>query len=489
MKYDVIIIGSGLGGLACGHILSQSGYSVLVLERQKQPGGCLQSFRRRGFDFDTGLHYIGGLDEGQPLHDVFRLLRLDRLPWHRMDPEGFDRVTISGKTYALAEGYDRFVETLARDFPKEREGLRRYTAMLQQAGKLSFGSGQSSDLLDTNAWQYLNDTFHDPTLINVLSGACLKMELRPETLPLFTFAHGQLSYIQSSWRLKGSGNLMVASLVRDIESYGGKVLCQSEVEELIESDGRIIAARCKNGEVYEGSLFISDAHPAVTFDCVKQSRLLKRVFRGRIAILQNTFGFMTVQLLLKPGMLPYFNHNKFVYERSNVWTFVDDRRQSGNIGGLMINCRVPEDDSAYARQIDLLTPVDWSECSGWENTTVGHRGSAYKVWKEQMAARCIALAETVIPGLSGMIETQYVSSPLTYRDYNLTPEGSAYGVRKDYKNVMMTLLSPRTPLPNLLLTGQSLMLHGIEGVVMTALQTCTLILGREAINEKLNIKN
>ena len=58
MKYDVIIIGSGFGGLVCGHILSKAGKSVLLLERQAQPGGCIQSYRREGLTFDTGLHYV-----------------------------------------------------------------------------------------------------------------------------------------------------------------------------------------------------------------------------------------------------------------------------------------------------------------------------------------------------------------------------------------------------------------------------------------------
>ncbi len=59
MKYDVIIIGSGFGGLVCAHILSKAGKSVLVLERQAQAGGCIQSYRRDGLMFDTGLHYVG----------------------------------------------------------------------------------------------------------------------------------------------------------------------------------------------------------------------------------------------------------------------------------------------------------------------------------------------------------------------------------------------------------------------------------------------
>lgn len=55
MKYDAVIIGSGLGGLECAHILSKAGMSVLLLERGTQAGGCLQSYRRLGLAFDTAF--------------------------------------------------------------------------------------------------------------------------------------------------------------------------------------------------------------------------------------------------------------------------------------------------------------------------------------------------------------------------------------------------------------------------------------------------
>ncbi len=85
-----------------------------------------------------------------------------------------------------------------------------------------------------------------------------------------------------------------------------------------------------------------------------------------------------------------------------------------------------------------------------------------------------------------MIDTYYTSTPLTYRDYTLTPQGSAYGVRKDCRNLVVTMLSPRTPVPNLLLTGQNLMLHGLEGVSMTALMTCSEVLGKEKMKAIIN---
>ena len=461
MGYDVVIIGSGLGGLVCGSLLAREGRRVLVLERQSQPGGCMQSYWRDGLSFDTGFHYVGGLAAGQPLHRVFSRLGLMKLPWVRLDADGFDRVTIGHQTFPMAEGYDHFADTLSEYFPQERESLKQYVAMLRHLPPME-------EIGPVNAYSWLKSQFRDPLLINVLSGSAMKMELRRESLPLFTFAHGMSSYIGSSWRLRGGGHLIVDALVEDIIRRGGKIICHSEVNKLVEREGRIVAARCSKGNVYEGDVFISDVHPQVTFGWVEESKLIKNMFRRRINAMENSSGIFTVSLVLKRGVLPYFNHNKYVYRKPNVWTFQED---VGGVGGVMVSCRVPEEGDD-ARQIDLMTPVSWKLFESWADTTVGRRGEIYEMLKNHLADECIRLAERVVPGLGGMVEKRYTSTPLTYRDYTLTPCGSAYGVRKDSRNILMTTLSPRTPIPNLLLTGQSLMLHGVEGVTMTALQTC-----------------
>ena len=470
MKYDVVIIGSGLGGLVCGSLLAREGKSVLVLERQAQPGGCMQSYQRGGLSFDTGFHYVGGLSEGKQLHRVFSHLGLMELPWVRLDADGFDQVTIGHQTFPMAEGYDRFANTLSEYFPKEKEALKQYVNLMRHLPSME-------EIGPVNAYNWLKSLFHDSLLINVLAGSAIKMELRRESLPLFTFAHGMSSYIASSWRLRGGGHLIVDALVNDINRQGGKVICHADVNKLVEKDGRIVAARCAKGNVYEGDVFISDVHPQVTFGWLDESKLIKNMFHRRINAMENSTGIFTVSLVLKRDVLPYFNHNKYVYKKPNVWTFNED---VGGVGGIMVSCRVPEKGD-YARQIDLMTPVSWKLFESWVNTSVGRRGEIYEMLKNHLADECIRLAERVVPGLCGMIENRYTSTPLTYRDYTLTPCGSAYGVRKDCRNILMTTLAPRTPIPNLLLTGQSLMLHGVEGVTMTALQTCGELLGKEYI--------
>lgn len=487
MKYDVIIIGSGLGGLACAHILSKAGKSVLVLEKGTQPGGCLQAYRRNGMSFDTGFHYVGGLNEGQSLYKPFKMLGLNRLPWQRLD-EAFDRIQIGEQEFSFMQGYENFVEALQKHFPNERKALQQYACLLKRTEKeqrqllAPDTSAFSSPLFEKGAWQYLTDTFQHPLLINVLSATSLKMELRKESLPLFSFLHGNASFIESSWRLKGPGSLVADSLIQDIRNQGGEIVCRAAVEELIEKDRRLVSARCSDGKVFEGGYFISDVHPAVTCSWIKQSECMRSIYRKRIGALENTFGMLTVSLVVKPRTIKYFNWNQYIYREPDVWTFHQGNRP---VKGLLVSARPPEDGSEYLQQMDLLTPMTWDKLKPWTQTCIGHRGESYAEMKRQLADECMELAERFIPGLRNMVTQAYVSTPLTYRDYTGTPEGSAYGIRKDYHNPMMTLLSPRTPLPNLLLTGQNLMLHGIHGVTLTALFTCAEIVGKEYLWNQL----
>lgn len=461
--HDVLIIGSGLGGLECGALLAQRGLKVLVLESSHQPGGCMQSFRRGGQHYDTGLHYVGGLAPGQALHKAFGQLGLLDLPWQRMD-EDFDHVIIGGRHFAFHQGYDAFVESLAKDFPHQREALKSYVQRLQNI--------IASDM-EVCAYDYLRQTFSDDLLLNVVSAAAMKTELRRDTLPLFNFAHTCSSYIESSWRLRGDGNLLVNRLISIISKADGEVRTNSKVVRLTEEDGRITKATCADGSSYEAGYFISDIHPAMLCQLLEECPSVRKAFRRRMTAAENTCGMFTVQLCIKPDALRYFAHNVFVYDKPNVWTMTEENEP---VKGVMISSRVPEDGSDVLRQIDLLTPMPWYECEEWTDTKVGHRGDDYKAFCQRKAKQCIELAEQYTPDLHDMVEQCYTSTPLTYRDYLGTPEGGAFGMRKDCRMPMLSFHSVNTPLPNLLLTGQSIILPGIEGVTMTAFETCNKII-------------
>ena len=498
-KYDVVIIGSGLGGLQCGYILSKQGLNVCILEKNEQPGGCLQSFRRGHHIFDTGFHYVGGLDPGQPLHRLFTYFRLLDLPWLRLDEHGFDEVVIHNKSYMYANGYDRFAETLTEHFPNQRENLKKYTSFLRHVSDNIFNSfvkQSDADLYGTSlfaqsAYNYLNSTIDHPLLRQVLSGASLKMELHPQTLPLYIFAQINSSYIQSAWRLKGGGSQIADTLIKHIRSHGGIVRMNAEVMRLIEADGKIIAAEVNGHERVEATYFIADLHPVAALALIDESKLIRNIYRKRINQLENTFGMFTVNITLKENTVPYQNRNIYVYKTDDVWRYANYHPENVNTCAF-VSCQIPDESlphTFFTQSMDVMTPMYWQEAERWEKTGVGCRSADYLSYKQEKAEELIKLVSPYMPGLQDLtnpmdvIEKIYTSTPLTYRDYTGTPQGAAYGIRKNYNQLMTTLLSPRTPEPNLFLTGQNLNLHGVLGVSMTSFFTCAEIIGADIVEK------
>ncbi|MBR5466779.1 MAG: NAD(P)/FAD-dependent oxidoreductase [Bacteroidaceae bacterium] len=462
---DIIIIGSGLGGLEVALAMAQEGKKVLVLERQVQPGGCMQSYRRGAMHLDTGLHYVGGLSESSALYESFNKYGLMSLPWKQMDTECFEEIHIAGKSYCWPQGIDNFINAMKTYFPHETDGLDKYAKLLYCTDELW--------MQQTNAWDYLNSIISDKTLIQVLTAPALcKMELRKESLPLFTFVHGTAPFIENSWRLATDGNAIVERLVEQIRELGGEVLTGKEVVSLEEEGGIVTKAHCLDGSEYSAKWFVSNAHPAVTCSLVKDSKVMKNIFRRRMQSQPNTHGMFTLHLQLHNNALEYFNHNKIVLPEEECWDVAVG--SDLKVKAIMISARIPEDGSKVTN-VDILTPMLWDCVSEYTDSTLFHRPELYMKLKEEIAAQCLDIAESVIPDLRSMVVKSWSSSPLTYRDYNLTPEGSAFGFRKDFSNPMSTIISPKTQIPNLLMTGQSLMLHGLHGVTMTAAYTCNEI--------------
>ncbi|MDR3251931.1 MAG: NAD(P)/FAD-dependent oxidoreductase [Tannerella sp.] len=490
-KYDAVIIGSGLGGLQCGYILAKHGMNVCVIEKHSQPGGCMQSFRRGKHVFDTGFHYVGGLDRGQPLHRLFDYFGLLDLPWQRMDENGFDEVVINDRSYMFAGGYERFAETLAEKFPHQRKNLIRYAGFLRDISGNIFDSLLKNDknvdfygtsLFGKSAYDYLAATVDDPLLRNVLSGTSLKMELNPKTFPLYIFAQINSSFIQSAWRLKGGGSQIVESLVKSIRSMGGTVRLNAEATRLNEVNGRIETVEINNGEeLIQAGYFIANIHPSLAVSMIDESRRIRKIYRKRMNNLANTYGMFTANVALKKNIVPYLNRNIYVFNTDDLWKYADYKPENVN-SCAMVSFHVPDDSSGYTTNIDILTPMYWDEVRQWDGTPVGRRGDDYVSYKKNKTEACLNLVSKHVPGLrdtDSAIENIYTSTSLSYRDYTGTPCGSAFGVRKNCDRLLTTLLSPRTPEPNMFLTGQNLNLHGVLGVSMTSFFTCSEIIGSD----------
>lgn len=483
MAEKVIIIGAGLGGLECAYTLCKHGFSVTVLEKEPHIGGCLASFYRHDTLFDTGFHYVGGLQKGQSLYALFDFFDLLSLPFQPLDESCFDEVILQNQSFAFANGYERFASTLAQSFPHQRDNLLAYVSLLKKVGDHlpdtfapSTGESFSQSLFGVSAYQWLQQTVADPLLRAVLSGTSLKMELS-ENLPLYIFAQINSSFIQSAYRLRGGGQQIAERLRERIEQMGGTVRTKAPVRLLEENGKKVSAVVLESGERLEADYVISSAHPSVTLSWLSPETSVRSIYRRRMGALPNTYGFFTANIRLKANTLPYENRNLHIHSTLDLWHPDASRTDS-----VLVSFGVPESGD-FATTIDLLSPMPYQHFE----SPYSHQ-TDYLRLKQTKLEQCLQLVEHRLPHLRESIESVYCSTPLTYERYTASPLGSAYGVRKDYNNVLGTVLTPRTPLENLWMTGQSLNLHGILGVTMTSLLTASALLGMDTIAQDIHFK-
>lgn len=491
-NYDIIIIGSGLGGLECGAILSKEGYNVCVLEKNEQFGGCFQTYQRKGHLLDTGIHYIGSLDEGQIMNQYFRYFGImDKLKLRRLDEAAFDQINYKEGVYNYAMGHNRFVETLCETFPHERENLQRYTRQLCEVGNLISVDHLKEGIIAVEGMKYFGasaagviaETTSNPDLQQVLAGSALLYGGLKEVSTFYQHAMINNSYIEGAYRLVDGSMQVSLELINVIRANGGTVLNQSEVTRIIVEEEKVQGVEVNGEERLEAKYVISNMHPQRTLALLDKSRCIKNAYLSRINSLENTYGIFTLYLVMKPGSYPYRNRNLYLHGHNDVW--YDKEHYPGWTTNCMISMQASSAGSEFADVISILTPMYINELTPWLETRPEQRGAEYQQFKQQKAQQVLEFIRQHGIDFAGSIESMYTTTPLSYRDYTGTTDGSAYGIIKPYKCPQIGFVSTRTKLGNLFLTGQNLNVHGALGVTLTAMLTCADFLGHEYLAKKV----
>jgi phytoene dehydrogenase-like protein len=186
---------------------------------------------------------------------------------------------------------------------------------------------------------------------------------------------------------------------------------------------------------------------------------------------------------LKKNTFPYLNRNYYYFDENNPWISPDYAKR--RVRKVFFCTSASSASDSYAKVVQILEPMYWSEVAGWEHTSIDKRGEEYTAFKQQRAEELIDYIEQFHPGLKQAVEDYSTSTPLTYRDYTGTREGSAYGIIKDYNNVLICLLPVKTKIPNLYITGQNNNVHGMIGVFLTAMYTCSEFVGAQYLAKKV----
>lgn len=492
-KQRVIIIGSGMGGLSCGVVLAKNGYDVTIFEQGAQIGGCLQCFSRRGARFETGMHFIGSAAKGQTLDRILQYFEIKKdIQLAPLDRDGYDVICLDGNRYRFANGREAFIEQMVSYFPHQREQLNHYFDLVESvAGASSLHSlrNAESDVAINTEFQLrsinevIDSVITDPLLAKVLVGSLPLYAAEKDKTPFSTHAFIMDFYNQSAYRIVGGSDQIAASMTHTIEKYGGRVLPNRKVTKIICDETHAIGVEINGSEFVSADYIISDAHPMRTLELI-DSKLIRPAFRNRINAIPQTVGAFSIYLEFKEDTVPYQNYNFYGYNEGTPWDCENYDEQSWPKGYLYMHfCQEPQ--PRYARTGVILSYMHMKEVEPWRGTKIGHRGTDYEAFKQQKAEKLLASVEQQFPHLRDHIKHYYTSTPLTYQDYTGTEGGGMYGVARDIHLGNACRVPHRTKIPNVLQTGQNINSHGILGVTVGTIVTCSELLTAERIYQQI----
>ena len=490
----VVIIGSGLGGLSCGVVLAKNGYDVTVLEQAAQIGGCLQCFSRHGGRFETGMHFIGSAAKGQTLYRLMNYLEVNNdVRLMQLDTDGYDVVSLQGQQFCFANGREAFLEQMGSYFPRERDHLARYFDLVERvAGASSLHSlkyAESDTVVNTEYQlrtinEVIESTISDPLLAKVLVGNLPLYAAERDKTPFSTHAFIMDFYNQSAFRIVGGSDRIALSMRRTIERYGGRVETSQRVTSIVCDDTHATGVEVNGERFVAADIVISDAHPVRTLELLHSSHIIRPAFRQRVNSMSQSIGGFSVYLQFKKDRVPYINHNFYAYKGDTPWGCEQYDEETWPKGFLYMHF-CPDESPRFASTGVVLSYMHMEDVERWQGTRVGHRGDDYEAFKRQKAERLLAELERHFPGIRADIEHYYTSTPLTYLDYTGTARGSMYGIAKDVRLGAAGRIPHRTKVPNLLLTGQNINSHGMLGVMVGTIVTCSELLTAKTIYEQI----
>ena len=492
-KGKVVIIGSGLGGLSCGVLLAKNGYDVTVLEQGAQIGGCLQCFTRQNAKFETGMHFIGSAAKGQTLDRLMNYLEIKKdVRLAELDRTGYEVISLNGNLYKYANGREAFIKQMSDYFPHQHENLVRFYDLVDRvAGASSLHSlkyAETDAAINTEYQlrsinEVIDSIITDPLLAKVLVGNLPLYAAEKDKTPFSTYAFIMDFYNQSAFRIVGGSDSVAKSMQQTIQHYGGQVLKRHQVTRIVCDDTHAVGVEVNGCQFVEADIVISDAHPMRTLELI-DSKIIRPVFRKRINSMPQTVGGFSVYLEFKDKAVPYMNYNYYGYNQGTPWGCEQYDENTWPKGFLYMHfCQ--DNAPMFAKTGVVLSYMHMNEVRRWMDTQVGKRGQDYEDFKNRKAELLLNSLENHFPGIRHAIKNIYTSTPLTYLDYTGTQDGSMYGIAKDVSLGAAGRVPHKTKIPNVYQTGQNINSHGMLGVLVGTIVTCSELLSAKTIYQQI----
>ncbi|XP_029015716.1 all-trans-retinol 13,14-reductase isoform X2 [Betta splendens] len=523
---DAVVVGSGIGGLGLAVLLAKVGKKVLVLEQHDRAGGCCHTFTEKGFEFDVGIHYIGEMQAHTPLRCIVDQMTDGQLQWSPLD-NPFDHVVLGPpekrRRYPIYSGRTRFPEELKKCFPGEEKAIDEYVKLVEKTGKGVWFLGflklcpvpLAQFLVHTGLVQRLSSFFRmaSRSLTDVVNGLTENKDLRAVFTYIFgtygnlpkdsSFAMHSLivtHYLNGAWYPKGGASEIAYHMIPIIEKAGGAVLVRAPVNRILFNEAKEacgVSVMKGQEEIHiHAPIVVSNAGIFNTYQKLLPKELQATPgVQKQLSMMKNGEGGLSIfigltgtkeELGLKADNYWIFAENNFNELMENY--LKGKREESARQVPLLFVASPSAKDSTWEDRspgkstLSVVTFAKYEWFEQWKDGKVKNRGADYQELKQAFIDSVLQVVMDVFPKISrDKVEYIDAGTPITNAHYLGCPRGEFYGADHGiarFSPELNATVRAQTPLKNLYLTGQDVMLCGFAGALAGALSCGSVILNR-----------
>lgn len=440
VSYDCLIIGAGIGGLVCGCYLAKSGIKVLITEQSHHAGGYCTSFKRDGYTFDVGVHYLGSLREEGILYRILKDLELlDRIKFIINDPT--DRIITPDETIFIRKDKEKTKEELLAHFPAEKENINNFFKFILTSDFLSL-TAKTKKLTFT---ELLDSFFTDYKLKAILSTLLGNVGLPPSQASALVSAIIYKEFIlDGGYYPKGGIQFLPDLLSERFREYGGELLLSTKVKKIITKNKKVTGIKTEKGDFIISKFVVSNADATLTFKKLLDCRTKEAQAVDKLKVSLSAF-VVYIGLNKELNIIPR-HYTTWFFSTYDVEKCYGKQNILNSPRLDYILCSFPSlIDSTLAAPGKSIVRLFIGAEFARENTWDKYRDNLYK--------KCIQKVNNIIPDIEKFIEIKEIGTPHTFYRFTSNRNGALFGWSAIPRQVDREIFSYRSSIENLYLTG------------------------------------